>query len=69
MYKAIQFRFIYNTRERYLPQPDHPAATCAVQQCFPTAAASMCFHSRKEKFGALLKNVIISAFFGFRKTA
>jgi hypothetical protein len=64
MCKAIQFRSISNTREPYLPQPDHPA-TCAVQQCFPTTAASLCFHSRKEKFGALFKNVIISAFFGF----
>jgi hypothetical protein len=68
MCNAIHFRSFSNTREPYLPQPDH-RATCAVQLCFPTTAASLCFYSRQEKFGALLKNVIISAFFYFKETA
>ena len=69
MCKAFQFRSISNTRERYRPEPDYPATCVVARQYSPTTTASLSFHSHKEKFGVLLKNVGVSAFLGFRKTA
>jgi len=51
------------------PQHVRPAYSVIAQQYSSTAFVSLRFHSRQEKFGTLFKNVILSIFFCFLKTA
>jgi len=52
-----------------LPQLVHPATSVTAQQYSSTTFVSLHFHSRQEKFGTLLKDVILPICFYFLETA
>ena len=59
----VQLNPNYNTLEPDRPQHGHTAVYVIVQQYSSVNFVSLRFHSRKEKFGASFKNVIISILF------
>jgi hypothetical protein len=51
--------------ERHRPQHGRPAACVPAQQYSSANFVTLRFHTRKEIFGASLKNITISIFFYF----
>jgi hypothetical protein len=51
------------------PQLVRPATSVIAQQYSPTTFVSLHFHPGQEKFGTLLKNIILSICFYFLKIA
>ena len=62
MCKAIQFRSISNTRERYRPEPDHPAHLCSRAVVFSHHCRLTAF-IRMRKNSARFSKMLVFQFF------